>query len=425
VIADFTAGVDQPAMDQAAAVVYRQLYPKLFTGSQHVAKDGLEFDVSWNVTAPPKVVLEPPAEGRRILHEHLLALEPPAGVSRDQIESAYADTLENTTFQLVMDEMTMTVKGEGGEGTAPCRVTIFAQADSADGTMTLRPIKAVGTTSNESDEWFLNAVILPAAMELAEQALRGIALPALSFVGVALTPPAMLVTPSRVVAMANLAGRPVPVPAPEPWPESPFFALLGEEALLRVARVATAGIAGTTFGKTGSVDIGIGDAHYGATAIAGGIEIAPAGRTEYAFRGAITGNVNAGIKIGCTNFGVNYTLLAQPTPTGRISLSIDGTTVRARTTHLDTFVLVIVPHGDPVEWIVSALTTPLLQVVSAAFAPLITKLFEGIQFDVWRIPSIPIDVAGVHLTVAPQDVHFAPFGAYTTIEGTASITGEG
>ena len=421
--ADFTVGVDRPAMDEAAAAIYRQLYPRVFTGSKHVAKEGFEFDVSWDVKAPPRVVLEPPPDGRLVLHEHLLALDPPAGVTREQLESAYAGVLEDTTFQLVMDDMTMTVKGEGGEGTTPCQVTVFVQADSADGTMTLRPVKAVGKTGNESDEWFLNSVILPAAMADAEQVLRGIALPALTFVGVELTPPAMIVASEHVVAMANLAGRPVPKPVPEPWPDSPFFALMSEEAMLRVARNATASIAGTTFGKSGSVDIGIGDAHYGATAIAGAMEIWPAGGMQYRFRAAITGNVNAGIKIGCTNLGVNYTLYAKPDPTGTISLAIDGTTVSARTTQLDTFVLLITPHGNPVEWLLSALTTPLLQVISAAFSPLITKLFEGIRFDVWRIPSIPIDTAGIHLTVAPKDVHFAQFGAQTAIAGTASITG--
>jgi hypothetical protein len=198
---------------------------------------------------------------------------------------------------------------------------------------------------------------------------------------------------------------------------------MSEEAKLRVARVATAGIPGTRFGKSGDVWIGIGTAKYGATAVVGSMDIGPGGGTNLSFRGAIVGNVNAGIKIGCTTFGVNYTLYALPEPRGTISLELSGTTVRARTTHLETFVLLIKPDGNPIEWILSAMTTPLLQVITAAFSPLITKLFEGIAFDVWKIPSIPIDAAGIHLVVSPKDVHFASFAGMTSIEGTASITG--
>ena len=133
--ADFSVGVDQPTMNQAAEVVYKQLYPRVFTGSKHVAKEGLEFDVLWDVKAPPTIVLEPPTEGEQIVRDHLLDFEAPAGVAQDDLVSAYVATLENTTFQLVVSNMTMTIRGEGGEGTAPCQVTIFIQADSAEGTI--------------------------------------------------------------------------------------------------------------------------------------------------------------------------------------------------------------------------------------------------------------------------------------------------
>lgn len=74
---DVAVGLDEAAMSQAMAAVYRELYPRVFTGSQRVEKAGLEFVVSWDVKAPPTVVLGPPPEGRHLLARHLRThLEP-------------------------------------------------------------------------------------------------------------------------------------------------------------------------------------------------------------------------------------------------------------------------------------------------------------------------------------------------------------
>lgn len=420
---DLAVGIDVKSANEAAAAVYAKLYPQLFKGSTHVAKDGLEFDVLWDVTAAPSVDFVPPPEAEEIVRDHLAAFEVPPGVTAEQLVAGYLQTLEDTVFQLKMDQVTMTIKGDGDEGTDQITITIYVAVESVGGALDLRPLKATGTTQNEADEWFLNHAILPEAMTLAAEALRGIQLPKLTFSGVSLTPPAIKITPRHAVALANLDGSPTPTPPfPDDWPASSFFALLSDRAMLRVAQVATRDIAGKRFGHSGSVYIGIGTAKYEATAVVDALDIGMAGGTDFAFRGRIRGNVNAGIRIGCTTFGVNYTLYAAPEPTGTIALSIERTTVRATTKRpLNTFVLLIRPDGNPIEWILSALTTPLLQVVAAVFSPLITKLFEGIAFNVWDIPSIPIDFRDVHLALTPTDVHFASFGGQTAIEGTARI----
>jgi hypothetical protein len=420
---DLAVGIDVTSANEASAAVYRQLYPQLFKGSTHVAKEGLEFDVLWDVKAPPTVDFVPPPEPEAIVRDHLAAIEPPPGVTPEQLTEAYIETLTDTVFQLKMDQVTMTIKGDGGEGTDEITVTIFVAVESVGGALDLRPLKAIGTTDNVSDEWFLNHAILPEAMRLAAEGLRGIKLPALTFSGVALTPPAIKITPRHAIAIANLDGRPIPTPPfPDEWPQSRFFAVMSDYAKLRVAQVATRGIPGTRYGKSGSVDIGVGTASYEASAVVDAIDIGMAGGTEFGFRGRIRGNVNAGVKVGCTTFGVNYTLHTTPDPIGRIDLSIRGTTVHAATTPpLNPFILVITPNGSPAEWLLSALTAPLLQILAIAFSPLITRTFEGIGFDVWTIPSIPIEFRNVHLALTPTDVHFSSFGGQTAIEGTARI----
>ncbi|MEU9059814.1 hypothetical protein AB0D13_13360 [Streptomyces sp. NPDC048430] len=424
---DIAVGLDEAAMSQAMAAVYHQLYPDVFTGSQLVDKAGLVFDVSWDVTAPPTVALGPPPEGRRIVAQHLGAhLDPPPGVTVEQLVDAYVTTLEHTTFRVVADDMTMTIQGGGEHATVPVKVVLYVQVDSFGPHLRLRPLKATGTTGNPTDDWFLNNIILPEAIKVAQEFLPEIDLPPLTFAGVGLTAPAADVTPRHVVALAALAGRPVPTPPfPENWPQSPFFAVMSDEAKLAIGRAGVRSMVGRTFGDSGKVNIGIGTAEYAATARIAAIDIrlADQGAPQFAFNAAITGNVRAGITIGCTTFGLNYTLYAAPPPTGRIGLELSGTRVSARTQHVNPFVLLLSPDGNPIEWLLSALTAPLLQTVTAVFSPLITKAFEGLAFPVTTLPSLTLDTSGVRLVVTPADVRFATFAGRTSIEGTARITG--
>lgn len=424
---DVAVGLDEAAMAQAMAAVYGELYPRVFTGSQCVEKAGVEFVVSWDVKAPPTVVLGPPPDGRHLVARHLRThLEPPSGLTVEQLIDVYVATLEHTTFQVVANEMTMSIEGGGEHATVPVQVVLYVQIDSFGAHLTLRLLKATGTTGNPTDDWFLNNIILPEAVKVAQEMLPGIDLPPLTFAGVGLTPPAATVTPRHVVALAALSGRPVPTPPyPENWPQSPFFAVLSDDAKLAIGRAGVRSLVGKPFGESGSVDIGIGTAQYAATARIAAIDVGLAGRgaPQFTFSAAITGNVRAGITIGCTTFGVNYTLYAAPPPTGTIGLELSGTRVSARTQHVNTFVLLIIPDGSPIEWLLSALTVPLLQAVTAAFSPLITKAFEGLAFPVTVLPSVFIDTSGVRLAVTPTDVHFATFAGLTSIEGTARITG--
>jgi hypothetical protein len=322
--------------------------------------------------------------------------------------------------------VTMTLSGGDEPATVNLKVSVYVQAESILGEVTLRALKATAISGNPSDDWFLQNVIIPQAGSVAAELLPGVKLPPLEFAGVKLTPPAVLITPKHGIVMAALEGKSVPVPPfPPNWPASPFFALLSEDAKVHVARVATRNIAGRSFGDGESVDIGIGIARYKANAFVSRLDLESggAGTRDLRFRGVIKGNVAAGVELWwlCLTIGVNYTLYAKPDPVGTISLELNGTELSARTKQLDNFVLLVTPDGSVLEIILSALTTPLVQLVTAAFSPLITNLFRGIHFKVMSLPSVTIDVGGVHLVVRPADLRFTTFSSTMTIEGKASI----
>src|SRR4051812_25105078 len=112
--ADIAVGVDVATMNATAAAIYTRLYPNVFKGSQQVTKDGLEFDVAWDVHAAPTVALGPPPGGEQILADHLAEEYTAAnGPAIEDVQATLVQALTATTFQLVMDNVTMTVSGSG------------------------------------------------------------------------------------------------------------------------------------------------------------------------------------------------------------------------------------------------------------------------------------------------------------------------
>lgn len=421
---DLAIGLDATSINSAATVVYTQLYPDVFTGKQSVSRDGLSFDVSWDVKTAPTFDLSPPANPTQIVADHLA--QPRAQrhypVAMPDIHVALLAELGDQTFQMMMADVALTVSGDGSSATDPVALTIYVQASSAGGVLSLNPLKAVATTENPSDQWFVNTVLLPQAMTMAKTLLSAIDLPPLTYPGLSMTAPAIFVDDQRLIAMANIAGKSVPEPAPGNWPPSSFFALMSDDAKIRVARANTASIIGHGSGKHGDFDIGIGKVYYSAEFEVASISFANDAANTLRFTGEIIGSASAGIKIGCTKFGLNYKIVCAPEPQGTITLSSDGKNkVVARTSHMSTFVLVLQPSGNPIEWILSAVTDPLLQVLTAAFSPLISQLFNDIEFDAFDVKPFPFDYKQVHLQVQPKNVQIGNFDGMMAITGEVSV----
>ncbi len=421
---DMAVGIDGNTMDQGSTTLYQKLYPKLFKGSQTITLEGIEFTVGWDVQSAPTFILSPPANAEALLRSHLMGMAAHYPVDSKAMVDTYFTAMGGSIFQMSMADVEMTVSGGSNSGTDKVSVTIVVEANSAGGKMTLNPIKATGKTTNPSDQSLLNKVILPQAMNMARTILSGINLPPLKFGSVQLTAPALIVSNNHIVALANLAGKSVPsAPFPSSWPQQPFFALLSPEAKIEMAKMSTSYINGKQFGKSGKLGFKIGDLHYNANITMGNLTISDAGATSIHFSTTGTGNVGAGIKIGCSNIGLNYDLYAKPGISGTISLSIvNGVDIQAETSNLDTFVLIMKPTGNPVEWILSAVTDPLLQVIAAAFSPLITKLFDGYKYNTGPLPSIPINVEGVSLTATPSGVSLSSYNGMMLASGNVTIS---
>lgn len=421
------AGINAAALNQVSATVYNALYPRVFTGSATTSKDGVKVTISWDVRSAPTFTLQTPSRGLAVLRAHSRHWPPLTGISKADALAAVTAELENTTFEMQLSQVEITV-----DGTPPAKdtasVTVFVQLTSDQGKVSFVPIKAIGQTQNPDDEIILNEVILPAAISLSNDILSGLTIPSLNVGGIGLSLPVVTIGNGAAVVLFNLAGDSVPSgPFPGPWPATPFFLLLSDAARLAIARAATANFS-KDVGGSGSIDLAISTVSWGLTATLSSIGVAvnAPGQPTLAFTASAVGNLNAGLTVACTRVGVNYNFTTSPPPSGAIALSIvNGSTVRATVTQVNNFVPILIPTGNVLEVILSAITDPILQAVVAAVSPKISTDLSGIAFDVWQVQSVGLNVQGFGLTLTPANLQTGSFSGYMSVTGDVSSTAGG
>ena len=83
------------------------------------------------------------------------------------------------------------------------------------------------------------------------------------------------------------------------------------------------------------------------------------------------------------DIGINYDAQVQPSPIRiQLGLSFDNTTLKAKVTWMDPFVIVLKPSGNVAEIIMSGIVYPLAQTLGATLPPLARSLFDGFSLDV-------------------------------------------
>ena len=423
---DVAVGLSKSEMDQASKVVYAQLYPRLFTGSEKVDFGGAALTLTWNVKAAPTFVLAPPAQPMEMLQDHLRKARLPKNLSLELVSDiAYAE-LKDSVVQLIMDEFDLGID----TGTAPpavdtLQVAVVVEVTSnGDGTLTLNPIKATATASNPSDQTLVNQFIIPRILKMARDLLKGVSLPALSIPEVALTPPTVCVQQNHVVVLANIHGQPSPsVPQDFTWPGSGFFGLFSNRLRQTLIQKALQGFT-KTFSDSGSSGSSIGGVNYSAS-VTISVTSAGLGTNPDQFSVSVnpSGNAHAEVTFLCVPVGVNYSLSTKPeTVTATIQASISGgRTVVATTRDISGFTIFLTPSGNVIETILSAITWPVTQAVIAAFSPAISSALKNISFAIWSVPDIPINVEGVTLTISPDNLALGSYAGMMMVAGTVKI----
>ncbi|WP_367134139.1 MULTISPECIES: hypothetical protein [Streptomyces] len=424
---DLAVGADVSIVNKAAEEVYSQLYPRYFTGSQPYDAGGSNVTVTWDVKTAPVFDLTPPAYSEEELRARFTEGAAAGRFTEDQAAEFAAglrESLDGSTFQVVLRQVHVTVDtGSGPLVEGDVTVTVDVQATtSADGLLTLNPLKAVAGDTSHVEKVILDNVVLPAVLDQARQILSGIKLPKPDIPLLDLSVPVPVIQPQRAVAAMNLVEHGIPKPPfPDTWPESPFFALLGMDTVQRIAEAATAYLEGKTFPADGSKNVGVGTAYFKATITVHQVqcEVVDADIPTVRVHAAVSGSGSAGINwIVGGSWDVYYDLGLEPDPTVTLTLSMSGTTLKATTDSVSSFDLKIYPHGD----ILSIIAGWLANALSSTLGGLVGDALRGIEFDLGSLPAIPIDVDPVHLDVTPTDLTLARFGDALSLQGDVTIT---
>ncbi|MFF7725439.1 hypothetical protein [Streptomyces sp. NPDC008001] len=425
---DLMVGADVGIVNETSREVYGQLYPRYFTGSQPFDVEGTTFTVSWDVKEAPVFHLTPPAQSEDALRAQLTTGGAAGRLTEAELGehvAALRDSLDTSTFQVRLPLVHVKVDSGGGNPVEEdIAVTVDVQATtSGTGLFSLNPLKATADAPRKVDKIFLDKVVLPNVLEQSRAVLSGITLPAPQIPGLSLSTPVPVIQPQRAMAALNLLEHGIPKPPfPDSWPQRPFFALLGQDAVERIAQVATAYLEGKTFPAGDHKDFAGSSAYYDATIAVHNVRCEVVWADEPAVRvhAAVSGSGSAGIKwIWGTSTDAFYDLRLEPDPTVTLTLAMSGTTLKATAVDVSSFDLKLEPtRGDIVSMIFSWVVNSL----SSTFGDVVRNALRGIEFEVGTFPAIPIDVDPVHLDVTPADLTLVRFGDAIAVQGDVTVT---
>ena len=427
-IFDMAIGLDATAMNQACAAVYKQMYPKLFTGSEKVTFGGGEITLSYDVKTAPTFVLSPPENVSTLIQSHLKEanIADTRTWTLKERQEAIETAVEGNIFQILMNDFDLTIDtGEGPPATDKLEVTVVTQASSTGGKLSLIPLKATAKTSNPADQALVNKFMVPKALEIMTTLLNGISLPPLEAPGIALTPPNLFVQNERLIAVANRQGGPIPpIPTGVTWPTESFFAVLSPELRTILAANASGQIhwSGSYSGSSGT---NLGGVSYSASAsiTKASVIAEPNNPTGFVADAQVSGNVSAEVKVLCIPTGVSYALSTNPHPIGaEISASISGKTVVATVRNVSSVTIILTPSGNVAEKILSAITWPITQAVVAAFSPAILGAIRGVSFPILTVSDFPYSTEGVNLIIGPSNLSLKNWNNYLAVVGRITIS---
>ncbi|MFJ1791639.1 hypothetical protein [Kitasatospora griseola] len=248
---DLEIGMREDAVNAVLAHLYGRpaLRQKLFAGTR-TGQSG-EPDMSWSVEQCPTIRLNGPDDD---FWTHAVKRTPP-------IEAPYRNALV-----IAFPELEVTYHGKP----LSKKVDALCTLDVYSGSLTVVPVAASIdlTGASDWDRFFYEKVIGPKALNLSATMLGGITVPHVKFADVSFGTPALAVGDGALVAGLNLADR-LPTTAPtttdtaEKFGQTAhFYAVVGPEAVRRVAQAQLDILTGKSHTTSGQAGFVIGKADY-------------------------------------------------------------------------------------------------------------------------------------------------------------------
>ncbi|HKF49968.1 MAG TPA: hypothetical protein VKB38_21575 [Terracidiphilus sp.] len=125
-----------------------------------------------------------------------------------------------------------------------------------------------------------------------------------------------------------------------------------------------------------------------------------------------------------SDVGVSYSIQYSPNPVGvNLNVSIANTSVRVTLSGVPPLAVTATPNfsGNIIVSALSAITTPLANVITLSLGAFAGNLMNGRTFDVASLPAIPFDIEGVRGTITPSNLSISNFNGQLKVSGDVSV----
>lgn len=255
---DVAISMDQVALNRVIDSLFGRpnLRNRLLSGSQTTTLSGVQVTVGWEVQQAPSVTLSPPSS-----QQWQSAIKQDGNVPQPTQDAFIVNfpklkvSRQKTSGQI--DEETIALD-------AICVINL------RDNKLALDPVAVIVDLSQATpnDRVIFKAILIPQILRIADSMLSGQQMPNLDFQGVQFGLLVLAVGNERIVGAANLVGKalpPVPSLSELPNTSSPFYVLLSQEAVQKIADRGIQELQGKSDSTSGSESFGIGKANYSAS----------------------------------------------------------------------------------------------------------------------------------------------------------------
>jgi len=420
-VSDIALGISTGTFDDIAGRIHLEQHQSYFTGATSFSDGGVDYRLDWDVVRPPLFDLTSDVDhgglARAVVRDGEVE-----GISREDLIRGVADSYAGRTFHVDLPEvaLTLTVDGTPAHDTASARIA--ATVDESGQDLVAVPLSAIVSTGERFPDWVYNRKVVPIALEAGRRLLAGIPVPIPSIEGIPLTQPVVQVADNHLVISANTAGNSAPERQFSGWPRDAFFVVLGPDAVGAVTSVATDALDGLTDWPSDSTDLFVGTAYYKATVTLSDVRSDGRVADDRTIRvvAAVSGSGSAGIDwvVGGSIDGF-FDLVLAPDPVATVRLDLDEGVLSARTTDVSGFDLDVIPtSGD----IVSIVLSWVVDALSGVISPYVSDALTGISFDVYRVPTLHVDLDGVSFDATPAGLGLSVDGGTVTVGGYLAIT---
>ncbi|TCJ13567.1 hypothetical protein EPD60_12275 [Flaviaesturariibacter flavus] len=412
---DIAIGVQQQQLNTCSQQLYSRV-PGLFQGQGSNPKfPGIT--MTWSASAAPTFNLSPSAATVKCLHD----------AARGQLTDAHHDVLTTElvasalnnmpAFEFTFSNLHVVLQQPGGEQTTldiPATIACLLQVSGGDLQFVANSV-TIPQQSDPTQDFFVQYLVKPQLLETVKQTLAGLKVPAPQMPGIQLTPITATIQNGYVLGLANLGWKGPASFDGLDWPGGGFFAVMSQDAMQAVTNAAI----GTTRNIPGGGDVGtdVGGADYSYSINIRNPTIAFSGpNIEIHF--GIDGNVSAHVKVLFVKIGVNYDVLGGPAPIAYTALGpASGSNMNIVARSLNAFTFLLKPSGSVLDKILSAITWPITQAITAVVAPIVTTSLHNINFTSYRLPDYSVSIQGHTLQFTPQ------VERVDTVPGRVRITG--